>query len=143
MWENALLFLYLDILFPDNNWFNPPWGWYLWNSAIFILVKFQMLMCFLLNYLQFLKSSVTPTILISSCFKILLSGKLKLRNTYILPPRWCIYLFPPFIVFYFECLCWGKYSFLFCSNLLLLFCCEKPGRFIGLYRDPTMRTPSW
>ena len=87
-----------------------------WNSAILLVIKFEYTYVFLLIYLQFLKSWVTPTILISSCFKMLTLGILKLRNTYVLAPGWRIYSFQPFIGFCFECLWWGKYSFCFIRN---------------------------
>ena len=108
--RNILLFLYFIYFFPDNEWFNPPWGMEfgnLYNCKVLNTYIFHLFIC------NFFKSWMTPTILISSCFKMLLLGILKLRNTYILPLGWCIYSVQRFIRFCFECLWWGKYSFCF------------------------------
>ena len=81
--RNILLFLYFIYFFPDNEWFNPPWGMEfgnLYNCKVLNTYIFHLFIC------NFFKSWMTPTILISSCFKMLLLGILKLRNTYILYP---------------------------------------------------------
>ena len=96
-------------------------------------------MCFLLIYSQFFfKSWVTPTILISSCFKMLPLGILRLRNTYILLLDWCIYSVQPFIRFCFNT--FVEVNIHFVLFKFVLSCCEKPWRFIGLYGDPLTGT---
>ena len=86
----------------------------------------------------FFKSWVTPTILISSCFKMLPLGILRLRNTYILPLSWCIYSVQPFIRFCFNtCV---EVNIHFVLFKFVVSCCEKPWRFIGLYEDPLIGT---
>ena len=57
-------------------------------------MRFFLIYPYLFAFFEILSD---PTILISSCFKMLLLGIFKLRNTYILPPGWCMYLFQPFI----------------------------------------------
>ena len=57
---------------------------------------------FCLSICNFWNLEWLPRILISSCFKILLLGLSKVRNTSILPPGWCIYSFQPFIGFFLK-----------------------------------------
>ena len=134
MWETSFCFSILEFFFQDNKWFNPPWGMKfgdLYSCEVLNIRVFYLSIC------NSFKSWVTPTILISCCFKMLLLGILKLRNTYILPLGWCIYSVQPFIRFRSECLWWDKYLFCF-----IRICCFFTVRNHDVLLD-YMGTPQW
>ena len=70
------------------------------NLSSYKTLNTQLFFAYLL---ALLKSWVTSPIVISTCFKMLLLGVLKVQTAYILPPGWIIYSFL-LIIRFFECL---------------------------------------
>ena len=96
--RNTLLFPCFRCFFQINDSTRLGVGIYEIQQS-WQLQSFKYICVFCLSICNFWNLEWLPRILISSCFKMLLLGVSKLRNTYILPPGWCIYSFQPLMDF--------------------------------------------